>query len=197
MLARKQASPRARNQGSPVVHSVHFYDADEALIQRLLSVVVSSLEAGNSILIVATDDHRRQLTAALRKRGYDVPRLESDATLAFFNAHETLAYFMVNGMPSRERFLNSVGDLIASAKQAARNSTRGLTVFGEMVAVLWEQGNKTAALQLEALWNDLLNDRAFHLHCAYPRSLFANADEAGGMESICESHSHVVGYPVN
>jgi hypothetical protein len=197
MLARKQASPRVRNQGSPVVHSVHFYDADEALIQRLLSVVVSSLEAGNSILIVATDDHRQQLTAALRKRGHDVPRLESDATLAFFNAHETLAYFMVNGMPSRERFLNSVGDLIASAKQAARNSTRGLTVFGEMVAVLWEQGNKTGALQLEALWNDLLNDRAFHLHCAYPRSLFANADEAGGMESICESHSHVVGYPVN
>jgi hypothetical protein len=179
------------------VHSVHFYDADEALIQRLQSVVLSSVEAGNSVLIVATDEHRRQLTAAMRKRGYDVPRLESDATLAFFNAHETLAFFMVDGAPNRERFLNSVGDLIASAKQAARNNTRGLTVFGEMVAVLWAQGNKTGALQLEALWNDLLNDRAFHLHCAYPRSLFANAEEASGMESICESHSHIVGYDVH
>jgi hypothetical protein len=32
---------------------------------------------------------------------------------------------------------------------------------------------------LEALWNDALNDRTFHLHGAYPRTGFINAgDEA-------------------
>ncbi len=179
---------------SPAVHSVHFYDADEALIQRLQSVLLSSVEAGNSILVVATDGHRAQLTAALKKRGLDVFRLENDGTLTFLNAHETLSLFMVNGLPDRERFLSSVGALVLSAKQVARNASRGLTVFGEMVAVLWEQGNKAAALQLEALWNDLLNDRVFHLHCAYPRSLFAGVNDLAGIQAICEGHSHVVGY---
>lgn len=181
---------------SPIVHSVHFYDADEALIQRLQNVISSGLDAGNSILIVATDAHRAQLCAALKKRGTDVHQMENDGMLSFFNAHETLAHFMVNGVPDRDLFLSSVGELIVAAKQSARNDMRGLTVFGEMVSVLWEQGNKKGALQLEALWNDLLNDRAFHLHCAYPRALFEHDADAVGMQAICEGHSHVVGYAV-
>jgi hypothetical protein len=185
----------SRASSAPVVHSVHFYDADEALIQRLKSVISSGIESGNSILIVATDAHRTQLAAALRKHGLEVSRLETDGTICFFNAHEMLSQFLVNDLPDRQRFLDSIGRLIVAARQAARNAERGLTVFGEMVAILWEQGNKASALQLEALWNDLLNDRSFHMHCAYPRSLFA--DDNAGMHSICESHSHVVGYSVN
>jgi hypothetical protein len=184
-------------RSAPQVHSVHFYDADDVLIQRLQSVISSAVEVRNSVLIVATDAHRIQLCAALKKRGVDVSKLENDGRLSFFDAHETLIHFMVDGLPDRARFLASVGELILAAKQSARNESRGLTVFGEMVAILWEQGNKTGALQLEALWNDLLNDRAFHLHCAYPRSLFADESGRAGMQSICDGHSHVVGYAVN
>jgi DcmR-like sensory protein len=187
----------AARSASPVVHSVHFYDADDALIQRLQSVVSSSMEAGHSILIVATDAHRTMLCAALKKRGVDVFKLESDRTLICLNAHETLARFMVKDRPDPQRFFESVGGIVMSAKQAASKSTRGLTVFGEMVAVLWEQGKHRGALQLEALWNDLLNDRAFHLHCAYPRSLFGTNADGASMRAICEEHSHVVGLAAN
>src|SRR5258708_30127218 len=137
MQIRSQASPSLRDPGSRGVHSVHFYDADEALIQRLQSVVVSGLEDGNSILMVATEEHRRQLAAALRKRGYDVPRLESDTTLAFFDAHETLALLMMDGKLDRDRFLRLLSELIGSAKLVARNGNASVTVFGEMVAILW------------------------------------------------------------
>jgi hypothetical protein len=187
----------AAKSASPVVHSVHFYDADDALIQRLQSVVSSSMEAGNSILIVATDAHRTMLCGALKKRDLDVLKLEGEGTLTCLNAHETLARFMIKDFPDPRLFFESVGGLVMAAKQAARNSTRGLTVFGEMVAVLWEQGNHRGALQLEALWNDLLNDRAFHLHCAYPRSLFGTSADGASMRAICEEHSHVVGLRTN
>ena len=101
---------------------------------------------------------------------------------------------MVKGLPDRELFFNTVGKIVDTAKQAAWNAQRGLTAFGEMVAVLWEKGNYSGALQLEALWNELLNERAFHLHCAYPKWLFP---ERGGelAAAICESHSHVIGQP--
>ena len=133
----------------------------------------------------------------MNKRGVNVFKLDTDGTLTFLNAHEGLARFMVDGLPNRQLFLASVGALVAAAKQVAKSETRGLTVFGEMVAVLWEQGNKTGALQLEALWNDVLNDHAFHLHCAYPRSLFQHDADAMGMRAICDEHSHVLGHAVN
>ncbi len=104
---------------------------------------------------------------------------------------------MVNGLPDRQRFFASVGSLVAAAKETSRNASRGLTVFGEMVAVLWEQGNKMGALRMETLWNELLNDRAFHLHCAYPRSLFSDGADVAAIEAVCGSHSHVFGHGVN
>jgi hypothetical protein len=42
-----------------------------------------------------------------------------------------------------------------------------------MVAVLWEEGNKPGAIALENFWNAALEKNAFHLHCAYPKSFFA------------------------
>lgn len=174
------------------VHSVHFYDFDEALILRLRSIVSSAIDTGNSVVIVATEDHRRQLVSALENWGVDPRGLEKDGRLHFLDAREMLDKFMVGGHPDNKLFLNSVGKLLTSAKRSAWNSHHGLTVFGEMVAVLWEEGNPAGALELEALWNDLLNDRAFHLHCAYPRHI-VNADPLA-LRAVCESHSHVIGY---
>src|SRR5438128_2169854 len=70
---------------------------------------------------------------------------------------------------------------------------RGLVVFGEMVSVLWNEGNRVGALALEHLWNEVLKQQAFQLHCAYPRTLFVG-DEAG-IFNICESHSQILGVP--
>jgi hypothetical protein len=179
-------------KSAPVVHSVHFYDGEQALITRLRGVVATGLEMGNSVLIVATEEHRRELAKALTKRGVDMASYERKGVFVACDARETLATFMVDGRPDRARFLSSVGTLLADAKRAARSSGQGLTVFGEMVAVLWEEGNRIAAFELETFWNDLLNDRAFHLHCAYPRSGFAPRDH-DGMAAICDVHSHVIG----
>ena len=179
---------------SPAVHSVHFYDDHAALIQRLRGIVGPSLAEGNAVLIVATADHRRQLLAELDRAGVDVNTPGKEGRFILCDAKETLAKFMVGDMPDHELFLGSVGKLLNKAKKAA---PRGLTVFGEMVAVLWEEGNKAGALELELLWNDLLNDRAFHLHCAYPRWTFNRDGERLGLAAICDAHTHVVGFNEN
>jgi hypothetical protein len=109
-----------------------------------------------------------------------------------YDAKEILSTFMVKGKPDSGMFRQSVGKLLRDAKAKARSKDGGLTVFGEMVAVLWEQGNKAAALALEELWNDVLNDRAFHLHCAYPRWTFVNDGDETGLAAVCHAHSHVL-----
>jgi hypothetical protein len=46
-------------------------------------------------------------------------------------------------------------------------------VFGEMVALLWADGDRNGALVLEELWNDLTRRMSFPLLCAYPARFFS------------------------
>jgi hypothetical protein len=173
------------------VHSVHFYDTHDALIDRLSGVVCSGLLIGNSVLLVCTAEHRSQLMKALERLEVKIRDYARKGRFSMCDANEMLALFMVNGMPDADRFMSSVGKLLIEAKKASRSKDEGLTVFGEMVAVLWEEGNRTGALALEKLWNDVMQETAFHLHCAYPGWIFDG--QAGDIRPICELHSHVFG----
>ncbi len=176
------------------VHSVHFYDTHDALIDRLSGVVCSGLLIGNSVLLVCTAEHRTQLLKTLERLEVDVRDYARAGRFTMCDASEMLAMFMADGLPDPGLFMSSVGKLLLDAKKAARSREQGLTIFGEMVAVLWEKGNKAGALALEKLWNDAMQERAFHLHCAYPGWLF-DGDE-GELRHICDLHSHVFGAAV-
>src|SRR5262249_31356990 len=64
--------------------------------------------------------------------------------------------------------------------------------FGEMVALLWSEGNMAAALRLEQLWNELARDHAFALRCAYPIADSAGEREHELIRQICAEHNHVL-----
>jgi PAS domain S-box-containing protein len=64
--------------------------------------------------------------------------------------------------------------------------------FGEMVALLAEQGNHAAAIELESLWNDLQRERTFTLLCAYPMHVLDGTDCAAAFDDICNGHSRVI-----
>jgi hypothetical protein len=176
---------------APFVHSVHFYETDEALIQRIGSIVLSGIDAGVSALLVMTEEHKFHFQQFLKRRGIDLHAAERDGQLCILDAEATLAQFMVDGRPDEERFQTSVGELVCGAK--AYSQRAGLTVFGEMVAVLWQHGNQQGAIELEALWNNLLNERTFHLHCAYPKALFKSRRARTHISVICDHHSITVG----
>lgn len=67
------------------------------------------------------------------------------------DAAATLCRFTSGGTPDAAGFDREVGGLI---RQAARDG-RAVRAFGEMVALLWDAGLVTAAVELEAMWNDL------------------------------------------
>ena len=173
------------------VHSVHFYDDHDALIDRLTGVVYSGLLVGNSVLMVCTEEHRLKLVEALDRLEMDVREHARKGRFAICDAHQMLAMFMADGLPDPRRFTASVGKLMSEARKAARSKDQNVTIFGEMVAVLWEAGNKPGAIALEKLWNDTMREQVFHLHCAYPQWLFG--EETAELRQICELHSHVLG----
>lgn len=64
--------------------------------------------------------------------------------------------------------------------------------FGEMVAILWAEGNHRAAIQLEKLWNTLAETRAFSLRCAYPMPRFDRGEHSEPFLQICAEHEGVI-----
>jgi hypothetical protein len=142
--------------------------------------------------MVCTKPHRNQLTALLDREWVNWRTAQDEGRLVMMDAQDALNLFMLNGRPDAQRFRATMGELVSICRLAARSQHRGLTVSGEAVGLLWEEGNKDGAFQLEQLWNRLLADRAFDLHCAYPKASFNTSHDLLGMHSICDQHTEVI-----
>jgi PAS domain S-box-containing protein len=84
--------------------------------------------------------------------------------------------------------MDSVGSVIARQAKVGRR----IHAFGEMVALLWADGNREGAIQLEELWNKLGRQYRFALFCAYPMNGFGNEADATPLDGICSCHSRVI-----
>jgi signal transduction histidine kinase len=108
------------------------------------------------------------------------------------DAAETLAKFMLDGWPDAARFAEVAGGLIERVRTVSGGEARRVAAFGEMVALLWIEGNADAAIRLEELWNDLARTHAFSLRCAYPMSSFCRGEHGDLLLKICAEHSVVI-----
>ena len=169
-------------------HFVQFYDSDSFLIDSVAGFFVDGLQAGEAAIVIATPAHRDALAAALASRGVEIGSVISSGQYLALDAKEMLDRFMVRGSPDWKLFNDSIGDVVRQALRAGRR----LRAFGEMVALLWEDGQGPAAIQLEVLWNDLAKDHSFTLFCAYPTRAFRQAADGISLAHICEAHTRVI-----
>jgi signal transduction histidine kinase/ActR/RegA family two-component response regulator len=169
-------------------HFVHFYETDGFLLDLLSNFVSTGLSAGDACIVVATKAHRESLDERLSACGVDVAAAIERGQFVSLDAAETLSKFMVDGSPEPERFNEVVGSIITRAAEGRRC----VRAFGEMVALLWGQGNRGAAIHLEELWNSLHRTYPFTLFCAYPMNGFAGEALASQLGDVCGAHSRVI-----
>jgi signal transduction histidine kinase len=174
----------------PHAHQVQFYETDGFLIRSVANFVNASLKAGGSAILLATEAHRGPILEQLDRNG--VPSHAMLNRCVAVDASETLSKFMVEGFPDREKFFTVVGELLDEAANSARNPLTPVSAFGEMVAILWAEGKREAAVQLEQLWNDLGHAHSFSLLCAYPLREFSREEHRHLFAKICTEHSSVV-----
>jgi PAS domain S-box-containing protein len=180
------SSPRSKG------HSVQFYEEDSYLLEGLSRFIGAAILADDAALIITTKSHRDELFARLSSRGLDLKLAMSEGRFLSFDAAETLTRFMVDGTPDPALFTEVAGNLIARLASTESGKTRRVAVFGEMVALLWADGQFEAAIQLEQLWNQLARRHSFQLHCAYPLNQFSREQDGNRLLEICAEHSHVV-----
>ena len=168
-------------------HQVEFYEADEFLVDSVCGFLEPALVAGDAVIVVATEAHRQKFTAELEGRGIDVRAARTGGRFFALDAGETLALFMVDGTPDPDRFAHEIGELV----DRAADGRRRVRIYGEMVALLWAEGDIPAAIALEDLWNDLAGTRRFSLLCAYPMVSFAGASSTAPFRRMCQQHTGV------
>lgn len=169
-------------------HLVQFYEADAYLLDAVSGFIGTALGAGDVGVVVATQAHREGVEDRLSTTGLDLETIRAEGRYLALDAAELLARFMRGGAPDAERFLEVVGGLVAQAASSGRQ----VRVFGEMVALLADEGDHAAALRLEELWNDLQRMHGFSLFCAYPMRDFSGEALGGPASAVCEAHSRVV-----
>jgi hypothetical protein len=171
-------------------HDVQFYQSEPYLVRTAVDFLGDAIRAGQPIIVIATDEHRRAFIDGLCAKGLDPDKLYSGQLAVWLDARETLAAFMEGPIPSRELFMATVGSVFE--RLLAKRYYLVVRAFGEMVDLLFKDGNEEGAVLLEQLWNELANQYKYSLLCGYAVDNFLHEAGVAGFRRVCDHHSRVV-----
>ncbi len=169
-------------------HVVQFYGHDRELAERVSDYLRGALDGGGVAIVIATPEHRSEFEARLTRAGADLAAARADGRYLALDASETLRELMAGG-PALDgaAFDRVIGRVIGSAAAAGRP----VRAYGELVALLWDDGLVNAAVQLEGLWNELGRRHPFSLFCGYRADSVSR--DIGAFAEVCRLHQAVIG----
>jgi DNA-binding NarL/FixJ family response regulator len=165
-------------------HEVRFYPDDEAFVFGFSDFIEAALEAGNAVIVVVTERHRKALVRSLQQHGGDCAAAIEQGRYLPLDVAETLSTFMVNDLPDSVRFFRVVDDLIAIAQATAGEQSR-VAICGECASILWAEGKADAAIQVERFCNQLAKRYEMDILCGFSLSSFYGEEDKQVFEKIC------------
>lgn len=167
-------------------HAAQFYANELNLGNCMQEYIYSGLQRREVCIVIATPENLITLQKGLRRRGIDISTALTDGRYITYDAEDLLTGFMNEREVDGQHFQESVVHLlqhVAGAKHPVR-------IFGEMTALLRQQGNPSALSQLEQALDELSHNYQFSLYCAYP--VLDERGEHGEMhKKIQESHDYI------
>jgi hypothetical protein len=170
-----------------VSHVVQFYGHDGELAERVSDYLRGALDGGGMAIVIATPEHRDAFEARLAQAGVDLAAARDAGTYVILDAGETLREILAGGRLDRAAFDRVIGALIRQAVAAGRP----VRAYGELVALLWDDGLVNAAAELEGLWDDLSRQLPFSLFCGYRADSVTR--EIDAFAEVCRLHHAIVG----
>ena len=169
-------------------HVVQFYEREVDLFEFVGQHLARTVRAEATSVVIASDAHRQAFITELELAGIDTGEARRTGRLVMFDAASTMAEFMEEGRIDSKAFRRVLGGILDEVFDLGRQ----MHIYGEMVALLWEAGEVLTAIELESLWNDLVESHEFSLLCAYPTGPVAGSEHAEALRQICHLHSSVV-----
>ena len=175
----------------PKQHILQLYlCSDEAFFGRAVALFAASgLKRQEGVILVATKAHRTILSPLLESHGIDVPAAEARGQLSILDAETTLPRFMVNGMPDAAGFKKIAAEAIGRMRRSGYSRVRW---WGEMVNLLWEEGNVPAFIRLEELFDEVGRTHEIAIFCSVVMDPFDVEVHDLGLPGAMKAHSHLI-----
>ena len=164
------------------------------MTRAVADFLAAGARAGQPLIVIATEPHRKAFMTALRERDLDPDELLSGREAIWLDARETLNAFMDGEIPNRELFMATVGSVFERVLR--KRHYRIVRGYGEMVDLLAQYGNLEGAVLLEELWNELAEKYSYSLLCGYSFNNFLHETGAHGVRRVCEHHTHTHPHPL-
>lgn len=173
------------HSGGPQGHGVVFYTRDDDLVGQVTPYLLGAMHAGGVGVTLATPAHRAAIEERLEQAGVNLMAARTHGTYVALDAEEVMSRFMINGFADPAGFWGVLTPVIKNATML-----RGkVAVFGEMVSLLWDRDLASAAVDLEALWNELASQYSFSLLCAYPAKVLGSSEHADELLEVIAAHT--------
>ena len=173
-------------------HEVGFYSDDRLFLNDATHFVKVALEAGNAVIVVATELHRSSLFTNLLAHGLDIATAIEEGRYISLDVTSTVSGAMFEGVLDSIRYLELFARQIVIAAGAAKSSPPRVAVFGEGVDLLCAQGNVDAAIQIEKLVNQMVKRYDIDILCAYSMNTVPGGVNSPIFQKICSEHSSVI-----
>ena len=170
-------------------HAVMFHRDGDELAGRVSAYLLGALREGGAAIVIATPEHRRAIGDRLARAGTDAAAAGAAGAFVALDALETMRRSVAAGWPDAASFWQVISPLIRPAAEAFQP----VRVFAEMVALLWDSGQVNAAIEVEAMWNEMAAQYPFSLLCAYPVLSVSGEHHQDSLAEVCRVHSSVVG----
>lgn len=174
----------------PRDHIVQLYQDQQFLNRAVCRFAAGAIANGEGIILVPTAAHWESFRPRLEAEGVDVKAAQSRGQLTVVDADELLPRFMRDAMPDAPVFLGLAADVIATARDEARYPK--VRWWGEMVNVLWEQGNVAASMSLEDQFDRLAKHHEIAIFCSFVMDNFNSEVQSRLLPRLGQNHSHLI-----
>ena len=170
-------------------HAVLFHRDGDELAGRASGYLLEAIREGGAAIVIATPEHRSAICGRLAQAGVDLTAAQATGAFVALDALETMSRFTVDDWPNAASFWQEISPLIRQVTEAFTP----VRVFGEIVALLWDFGQVSAAIEVEAMWNEMAAQYPFSLLCAYPVQSVDGDHHRDALTEVCRVHTSVVG----
>lgn len=172
-------------------HLAHFYEPGASnLVTSVARHIAGALGGGHVALVVAQAERLNGIHDALEALDVDTRDAVKRGRLDYLDGLDVLHALMFAGRPDPEAFDRVIGQKVR--EMLGRRHAPSLYAYGELVGMLWNAGNEVGAIEVERLWNQLLEDLPASLHCGYPMSGFDQAVWSDTMEAVLSLHTGAI-----
>lgn len=168
-------------------HLVAFYEHEGFLTSLVVDFLEPVFSGDTNGLVLAARAHTRTFIAGLADQHPDLNAVLETKRLVFRDARAVREQLRQAGPPTIDNVSAVLGDDI----EQLADTGRPLRIFGEVVALMWEDRDLAGALALEDAWNRFATMHTFDLLCAYPMRSFAAPESVTAFLHVCQRHTAI------